>query len=118
MFLVQCDKRRYGKLLEDLKNNYTRGVNGYPKDMVTAFKMINEFKNWQPTKPADVTGTAFASRRKNPNQNSSTDWHKDATCHHCKKKGHIRTNCPVLKDEENTAQKTSDSADNPGSDNK
>ena len=43
MFLVQCDKRRYGKLLEDLENNYTRGDNGYPKDMVTTFKMINEF---------------------------------------------------------------------------
>ena len=97
MFLSQCDKRRYGKLLEELENGYTRGQDGYPKDMVTAFKMINEYKNWQPTKAAEVTGTAFATsgkKSKSGGGSSNTDWHKDAICHGCGEKGHIRPHCP------------------------
>ena len=36
IFLAQCDNRRYGKLLEELENGFTRGQYGYPDNMVTA----------------------------------------------------------------------------------
>ena len=104
IFLAQCNKRQYGKLLEELENGYTRGQDGYPSDMVTAFKMINEYKCWQPTKPTEVSGTAFTTRgrKSKPVRDSSdTDWHKDAICHECGKKGHIQPNCPDLDDDDN-----------------
>ena len=43
IFLAQSDKRRYRKLLEDLKNMYTHRSDGYPQDMVQVFKLLNEF---------------------------------------------------------------------------
>ena len=112
MFLAQADKRRYGKLQEDLENAFTRGNSDYPQNMVQAFKLINEFKHWQPRSTvADVTTTAFAqkgSRNNNQNNNGSDDWHKNATCHQCGKKGHIRPNCPDLNrdDEDDSNSRT------------
>ena len=43
IFLAQSDKRRYEKLLENLKNTYTHGNDDYPQDMVQAFKLLNKF---------------------------------------------------------------------------
>jgi hypothetical protein len=36
------------------------------------------------------------------NQKYDDSWHKDAECHHCGKKGHIKPNCPELKDARGT----------------
>ena len=30
------------------------------------------------------------------------DWHKNDTCHHCGRKGHIRPNCPFLHNDKQT----------------
>jgi hypothetical protein len=101
MFLAQSDRRRYGKLCEDLENAYTRGNDDYPKDVVQAFKMINEYKNWQPSsQPAEVTGTAFLGTERD------TSWHDDATCHECGEKGHIRPNCPKFDNESKSSRDT------------
>ena len=31
------------------------------------------------------------------NKQTDDDWKEQATCHHCKKKGHINLDCPELK---------------------
>ena len=41
-FLCESDRKRYGRLLEELENNYTKGNSNYPTDLVTAFRMIRE----------------------------------------------------------------------------
>jgi hypothetical protein len=43
---------------------------------------------------------AFAQRgkRKVDSNNKDDSWQKKATCHHCGETGHIRPNCPILKD--------------------
>ena len=71
--------------------------------MVMAFKLLNEFKNWQPHVVAqDVQTTTFAQTGKNQGQaqssNGGDNWKKKAKCHHCRKKGHIHPECPKLKD--------------------
>ena len=43
-FLASSDKRRYGKILNDLENDCIRATNSnYPKDMAVAYKMLNEY---------------------------------------------------------------------------
>ena len=37
LFILQCDRRRYGKLLEELENDFTKGHNNDPVDMVKAY---------------------------------------------------------------------------------
>ena len=83
MFLVHCNKWHYGWLLKDLENNYTRAVDGYPQSIVQAFKLLNEYKCWQPRAAApNVQGTTFAQS----GGGKDDDWQKKATCHHCGKR--------------------------------
>jgi hypothetical protein len=39
-FLLQCDRRCYGKLLEELENDFTKGHNKYPSDMVKGYQLL------------------------------------------------------------------------------
>ena len=100
MFISQADKRQYGKLQEQLQNNYMHRNDDYPSDLVKAYHMLNEYQHWMPTKKQDIdtNSVAFAQaeEEKKKRQNSSggnngsrnnTDWHKTMTCHNCSKKG-------------------------------
>ena len=120
MFIVQADKCWYGKLQEELQNNYTHGNDDYPSDLIKAYHMLNEYQHWMPTKKQDVNtnSVAFtqAEEEKKKKQNGSrnngsgnnTDWHKTVTCHNCGKKGHIKPNCPDLnKDKDKEMDKAS-----------
>ena len=48
VFLCQSDRKRYCRFLEELENDYTKGNSKYPTDLVTAYRMISEYNNWQP----------------------------------------------------------------------
>lgn len=70
MFITQADKHHYGKLQEDLENTFTWGNKDYPENMVQAFKLLNEFKNWQPcVMVPDAQATAFSQKRKSEGNN-------------------------------------------------
>ena len=99
MFITQVDKHWYGKLQEELQNNYTHRNNDYPSDLVKAYHMLNEYQHWTPTKKQDVDTNlvAFtqAEEEKKKKQNGSgrnngggnnTDWQKTVTCHNCGKR--------------------------------
>ena len=65
---------RYGRLIEDLVNDYTKGNDNYPENMVKAYQLLNEFKNWKPrttTPPAYVV--AFTPRGKKDNNDQNND---------------------------------------------
>ena len=47
-FIYQADPLRYGRLKEELKNDFTKGSDTYPQDMVKAYQLLNEYKNWTP----------------------------------------------------------------------
>ena len=46
--LCQSDRKRYGRLLEELENYYTKVYSTYPTDIVNAYRMISKYKNWKP----------------------------------------------------------------------
>ena len=47
-FIFASDPKRYGRLVEELENDYTNGNNNYPTNMVKAYQLINEYKSWTP----------------------------------------------------------------------
>lgn len=63
IFKHQSDRRRHGKLSEERENSFTQGNEDHPKDLVSAYHLINEYKSWQPWGAIpDATGVAFAQK--------------------------------------------------------
>jgi hypothetical protein len=85
-FLLGCDKSRYGRLIDDLENDFLQGRNHYPMTLVAAYNLVTNWKQenrfWR-TPVAD--GVAFANVEKDIS---------NITCHKCMKKGHYANKCP------------------------
>ena len=47
-FVVASDPKRYGRLVEEMENDYTKGNNNYPTNIVIAYQLINEYNFWTP----------------------------------------------------------------------
>ena len=47
-FISQADSRRYGRLKEELENDFTKGSDTYPQDMVKSYQLLNGYSNWNP----------------------------------------------------------------------
>jgi hypothetical protein len=45
-FMSVADKKIYGKLLEELENDYTRGINNYPTTIPSAYNLLVNYKNY------------------------------------------------------------------------
>ena len=53
----------YGRLVEELEHNHTKGNNNYPTNMLKAYQLINEYKSWTPrTSLPEVSGVAFSHK--------------------------------------------------------
>ena len=47
-FVINSDLRRYGRLIEELENDYTKGNDNYPCNMVKCYQLLNGYKQWNP----------------------------------------------------------------------
>jgi hypothetical protein len=114
MFLQQSDRRRYGKLLEELENAFTKGNDDYPVTLVNAYRLLSEYKHWEPkSTPSESSSVAFAQQTdKDKDKRKDDSWQLKATCHHCGEVGHIRPHCPQLQE---GSDKQMDSKDAPKS---
>jgi hypothetical protein len=45
-YIATSDKTRYGKLLEDLENDFTKGTNNYPVNATYAYNLVVNYKNY------------------------------------------------------------------------
>ena len=43
-FFKRADKSRYGSLWTDLENQYTRGINQYPRDLTRAYTILLDYR--------------------------------------------------------------------------
>jgi hypothetical protein len=63
LFLINCDQRRYGSLLRDIENEYTRGTNTYPLTLNSAYDYV---VNYRPDRYSqngnDEGGMAFVTQ--------------------------------------------------------
>ena len=94
-FVINSDLKQYGRLIEELENDDTKGNDNYPRNMVKAYQLLNEYKQWNPraTLP-ETSGVAFSQQGTNKSAQRTTEWKKKSTFHNCGKKGHIRPECP------------------------
>ena len=60
-FVVNFYLKQYGRLIEELKKDYTKGNDNYPCNMVKAYQLLNEYKQCNPraTLP-EASGVAFS----------------------------------------------------------
>ena len=62
-FVVTSNPKRFGCLVEELENDYTKGNNNYPTNMVKDYQLINEYKSWAPrTSLPEISGVAFSQQ--------------------------------------------------------
>ena len=57
--IFKSDNARYGKLKEELENDYTKGHDNYPISVADAFQMLSNYKQYNKTQPGH-TGVSFA----------------------------------------------------------
>jgi hypothetical protein len=95
--LSACDASRYNKLSEEIKNDYTKGSNHYPKMVTEAYNLI---VNYRQSKPAgriynDSEGVAFnnVDANRQPRERQFHDIEK-VKCYNCNKKGHYSNDFP------------------------
>jgi hypothetical protein len=77
MMLSGVDKKCYGKLLEDLNNNYLAGMDNYPSDVDSTVTLLSHYQDYQSNgghNKVDSDGgggveTSFAQHKKKEKQN-------------------------------------------------
>jgi hypothetical protein len=106
-FLSGSDRKRYGKLLEDLENDYTVKQDNYPRTLVDTYSLLIHWKQ----KPRDLMRAlvmAFANvdeekkERRRPGRRPPRvkPDKSDIQCYRCKVMGHYSNECPELEEEE------------------
>ena len=119
-FVINSDLRQYGRLIEELENDYTKGNDNYPRNMVKYYQLLNEYNQWNPraTLP-ESSGVAFSQQvNNNKSAQRTTEWKKRATCHNCGQKGHIRPEYPEPMTENDDDKKDDDNKPDKKSTNK
>jgi hypothetical protein len=87
------DKLRYGKLCEDLGNDFTKGNNNFPVLVTNAYNIIMNYKQTRTSGHLfnDSEGVALITveKSKTPMINKTR-----IKCHNCQKMGHYSNECP------------------------
>jgi len=96
LFVLGADKYKYGKLLEDMKNDAILKKNPFPKTVTEACHVLSKWRNsygkYNNGKGDSKDGIAFATvtEEKEANKNEKK---KGIMCFKCKEKGHYSNEC-------------------------
>ena len=101
VFIYASDRVRYGRMIEDLENQYTQGNDNYPKTMNAVFKLLVYWKCSSPqpigTPARGGDSMAFATtkeerEKENVEKKVEPPLHK-IQCYRCREMGHYATSC-------------------------
>jgi hypothetical protein len=103
-FLKNADPTRYSGLLRDLENQYSRGLDHYPADVVASYNLLTNYKApprqhqpRPPTQPDDSDSVSALTFLQGTGPVPGTDGvtHATVECFHCHDKGHYANLCPT-----------------------
>ena len=90
VFLKHVDMRMYGPLVQDLDNDFVKVQDSYPKQLVQAYLMLNDYKFSGTVVGVVSNGVAFS-------QSSVDDGDFEKECFICRRKGYTIYTCPGCK---------------------
>ena len=108
IFLKQAGKQ-HNKLRMDMKDDYTKGKDNYPKNRQDALRQLNRYTKSSVPQTPSSEGTMFAQSQQQTPKNGKGDKHfdkvywKNKECYNCHKKGHPSWACKQAKKEEDDA---------------
>jgi hypothetical protein len=95
--LSACDASRCNKLSEEIRNDYTKGSNHYPKTVTEAYNLIVNYRQSKPEGRIsnDSEGVAFTNvdANRQPRERQFRDIEK-RKCYNFNKKGHYSNDFP------------------------
>jgi Reverse transcriptase (RNA-dependent DNA polymerase)/Zinc knuckle len=108
-FILGADKLRYGRLIENLENDYLQGTDKFPETVTDAYNLLTNWKQDPRNMMRNIgtmnDGVSFANVDTNDEggvalanaggkrRNGPPDV-ANITCFNCGKKGHYSSNCP------------------------
>ena len=115
-FMTKADKGRYGQLVIDLENQYTRGTDQYPATITETYNMLVNYKKPANNRERNATrrtnrGTAATTENTNSGRGDEEEQHDDVAfvqhaetaqppaienvkCFKCNEYGHYSNSCP------------------------
>ena len=105
-FICKANIEKFGKLREDLENDYTKGNNNWPQTVTEAYSLITNYRDFSKSRTKKIvkasTGVSFAQQQQGRNNNnnnnnnrlSNAEWLAQQECYNCNKKGHLARDCP------------------------
>jgi hypothetical protein len=100
LFLMRSNQVKYGRLVQELANDYNKGRDSYPKTLTEAYEMMLHDVRDQDLKPHKQgnPGMAFNTVGSDgptgvPATNTQLNPRPDITCHKCGKNGHFSGKC-------------------------
>ncbi len=102
-FLLGSDRNRYGKLIEDLENDYSQGQDRYPKTITAAYNLLVHWKQ-NPQNRIRALGTSVTSGVAFTNMGDEDETtltnvggnkrdKSSITSYNCNEKGHHSNRC-------------------------
>jgi hypothetical protein len=94
-YLLVVDKQRYGKLLDELENDFTKGTDNYPDSMTKAYNLVVNHKGQQSVvsrlfNDSEAVSFANVDGKKIPPDIATIK------CYACQKMGHYENECPSI----------------------
>ena len=99
MLLLNADRARYGRLIEDAENSFLLKQNVYPKSITEAYNMMTNWKqdprNYAQVAGAMNDGVSFTTvGHREPRKGKNAPDIKTVTCYKCGEKRHYSPECP------------------------
>ena len=116
--LVRADRSRYGKLIEEIENDFVKGNNDYPETPTEAYNLLVNYRSYnnqkRPINQGGLDHVAFLTEGKRQRgEGNESRYFPHIKCFKCNQMGHYKSDCPSgkkSKDDNNSSGETQEPA--------